>query len=141
MRITLLIIGLSLSAGAAAASEMHHYPTQDTVTMVINCMDNLGGQSEYTLYTCSCRHDVIARQLDYDTWEKASLYVRYKHMPGENGGVFRDMPEGQKLEAILTKAQEKAKGSCPVVKHLDAPSLQRQRQEIHQKMLEQKMSQ
>lgn len=141
MRITLLIMGLSLSAGTAAAAEVHHYPTIDTVTMVINCMDNIGGQSENTLYTCSCRHDVIATQLDYATWEKASLYVRYKHMPGENGGVFRDMPEGQKLEAMLDKVQKKAEQSCPVVKHLDAPNMQRQRQAMQKKMLEEKMGQ
>ncbi|MEJ2760932.1 MAG: hypothetical protein P8126_05190, partial [Gammaproteobacteria bacterium] len=81
-----------------------------------------------------------ATQLDYVTWEKASLYVRYKHMPGENGGVFRDMPEGQKLEAMLNKVQDKAKKTCPVVKHLDAPNLKRQRKAMQKKMLKEKMS-
>ena len=104
--------------------------------MVINCMDNIGGQSEDTLYTCSCRHDVIATKLDYETYAKASLYVRYKHMPGENGGVFRDMKEGKQLEVVLDKVKKEAAQACPVVKHLDAPNLQRQRREMQKKMLE-----
>lgn len=139
MRASLILLGLSLSG--AVAADPHPYPTIDTVTMVINCMDDIGGQSENTLYTCSCRHDVIATKLDYDTWEKASLYVRYKHMPGENGGVFRDMKEGRELEAVLDKVQKEAEQACPVVKHLDAPNMQRQRREMQKKMLEEKMSQ
>jgi hypothetical protein len=138
MRASLILLGLSLST--AVAADPHPYPTIDTVTMVINCMDDIGGQSENTLYTCSCRHDVIATKLDYDTWEKASLYVRYKHMPGENGGVFRDMKEGRELEAVLNQAQQEAEKACPVVKHIDAPNIQRQRRAIQKKLMEEKMA-
>jgi len=139
MRASLILPALVFSTAAAAASP-HQFPTIDTVTMVINCMDNIGGQSEDTLYTCSCRHDVIATKLDYDTYEKASLYVRYKNMPGENGGVFRDMKEGRVLQTVLEKAQKEAEQACPVVRHLDAPNLQRQRREMQKKMLEDQSS-
>lgn len=141
MRAVFIILGLSLSTVALADTHPHPYPTIDTVTMVINCMDDIGGQSENTLYTCSCRHDVIATKLDYDTWEKASLYVRYKHMPGENGGVFRDMKEGRELEAVLNQAQQEAEKACPVVKHIDAPNMQRQRRAMQKKLMEENMAQ
>jgi hypothetical protein len=62
-------------------------------------------------------------------------------MPGENGGVFRDMQEGRKLEAVLNEVQKEAEQACPVVKHIDAPNLQRQRHEIQKKLIEEKMGQ
>jgi len=148
----LFIIGLGLSAGAAAAEQnsinvpaaqgpinvpagMHQYPTLDTVTMVIKCMDDIGGQSEETLYTCSCRHDVIASKLSYADYENGSLWLRYKHMPGEKGGVFRDSQVGKKLGKKLEAVRQEAKKTCPVVPHLESPRLQKE----HKKMMKKQM--
>lgn len=143
MRMILFIVALGLSAGAAAADQnpanvpagMHRFPTLDTVTMVIQCMNDIGGQSEETLYTCSCRHDVIATRLSYDDYENGSLWLRYKGMPGEKGGVFRDSKVGRRLGTRLQEVRQEAEKACPVVHHLEAPRLQ----EEHKKMLEKQM--
>jgi len=142
MRTSLFILGLALSAGAASAEPadtpegIHYYPTTDTVTMVINCMHDLGGQSEELLYTCSCRHDIIASKLSYNEFETGSLYLRYKNMPGEKGGVFRDAPNGKEMGARLQQVRAQARQACPLVQHLESPRLQEQHKEMMEKAME-----
>lgn len=118
-KIAMLIFSLSLSAGAMAEP----YPTMETVRMVINCMQEIGGQSEETLYTCACRHDVITSQVSFHDYEEGHLYERYRNMSGEKGGIFRDAKDAKKLAARLRKVREEAAQACPVVKHIEAPSM------------------
>ena len=118
-KIVMLVFSLTLSAGAMAEP----YPTMETVRMVINCMQEMGGQSEETLYACACRHDVVTSEISFHDYEEGHLYERYKDMPGEKGGVFRDAKDAKHLATQLRKAREEAAQACPVVKHLEAPRM------------------
>ncbi len=121
MRKTIVFIfSLFLSTGAVAET----YPTMETVRMVINCMQEVGGRSEEALYTCSCRHDVISSELSFQQYEQGRLYERFSDMPGKRGGLFRDAEDAKVLFTKLRKAREKAARACPVVKHINAPSLE-----------------
>ena len=61
MRLLPVVISFGLMNCAVAEP----YPTIDTVTMVVNCMAELGGQNEENLYTCSCRQDVLSENLSF----------------------------------------------------------------------------
>ena len=115
MRWTIAVLA-ALSCGVAQAES---YPTTETVTMVVNCMVELGGQSEENLYTCACRHDVIRAALTFHEYESGSLYERYKSMPGEKGAVFRDSRDGAAFAKKLGEARKSAAASCPTVKHIE----------------------
>lgn len=120
-KIFVLFFTLSLPAGVMAES----YPTIETVRMVVSCMHELGKQSEETLYTCACRHDVLESEMSFFEYEQGNLYERHKDMTGKKGGIMRDAAgHAKKLYGKLQKVREKAKKVCPVVKHLDAPSLE-----------------
>lgn len=119
-KLFVLFFSLSLSTGAAAET----YPTIETVRMVVTCMHELGEQSEETLYTCACRHDVIESEMSFFEYEQGNLYERHRNMTGKKGGIMRDAAgHARELYAELEKVREKAEKACPVVKHLQAPSL------------------
>ena len=109
------LIALGLSPAVLAGS----YPTRETITMVLGCMAEIGGQSEENLYTCSCRQDAITAVLAFDEYESGSLYERYKSMPGEKGAVFRDSRDGEASAKKLREARKSANASCPTVKHIE----------------------
>ena len=116
MRNIIVIICLSMPLSALAES----YPTLDTVQMVVTCMANLGGQTEENLYVCACRHDIVSSDVSFEEYERADLYERYRGMPGERGGMFRDAKEAKHLSELLEKARKKAEQECPLVKHIEA---------------------
>ncbi len=125
-KILVLLFSFSFSAGAVAES----YPTIETVRMVVSCMHELGQQSEETLYTCACRHDVIESEMSFFEYEQGNLYERHRGMTGKKGGIMRDAAgHAKELYAELEKVREKAEKACPVVKHLDAPGMNRERDE------------
>ena len=96
------------------------YPTMDIVQMVVTCMSEIGGQTEENLYVCACRHDVIASEFSFDEYERANLYERYRIMPGERGGMFRDAKEAKDMNKKLRKVRERAEHECPLVKRIEA---------------------
>ncbi len=119
-KIFVLLIGFSLPAAAAAES----YPTIETVRMVVTCMHDLGEQSEVTLYTCACRHDVIESEMSFFEYEQGNLYERHRGMTGKKGGIMRDAAgHAKELYGRLQKVREKAEKACPVTRHLEAPRL------------------
>ncbi len=97
------------------------YPTEETIRFVLDCMVDLGGQNDHNMYTCVCRHDVIEKEIPvYDDYNGARIYERFKVMPGEKGGFFRDNEVGAELHERLLAAREVANAQCPMVKHLEA---------------------
>lgn len=94
------------------------YPTADTVRMVLQCMDKIGGVTEENLNTCSCRHDLIVSKMSYDQYFSATMYWRYRTLPADKGAVFRDSDEGRKLVHRLTDVLNQAEAACPVVKQI-----------------------
>ena len=113
-----LIVIACLSTPLTAMAEA--YPTMDTVQMVVTCMSEIGGQTEENLYVCSCRHDVITSEFTFEEYERANLYERYRVMPGERGGMFRDAKEAKGMSKKLESVRKRAEQECPVVKHIDA---------------------
>lgn len=97
------------------------FSTQETVEMVIICMDEIGGQNEESLYACACRHDYINAHMGFDTYERARLFERYRSMPGDKGQLFRDSKEGDELQDKLADIRKQAAAECPLVKRIAAP--------------------
>lgn len=116
MRKFIVMICLSMPLSALAET----YPTLDTVQMVVTCMSEIGGQTEENLYVCACRHDVIAAEFTFEEYERANLYERYRGMPGERGGMFRDAKEAKNISKELDKIRKKAEQECPLVKRIEA---------------------
>ena len=101
-------------------SQAETFPTMDTVQMVVSCMADIGGQTEENLYVCACRHDVLTAGVTFEEYERANLYERYRDMPGERGGMFRDAREAKELSKKLDELRKMAEHECPLVKHIDA---------------------
>jgi hypothetical protein len=94
------------------------YPTQETVRYVLNCMSELGGQTDENLYTCTCRYDAIRADMTFSDYEEGYTFERNKKMPGEKGSSFRDNKRAEGFYEKLLKVREKANSSCIVVKHV-----------------------
>lgn len=95
------------------------YPTMDTVRFVVECMAELGAQNEENLYTCTCRHDVVAGMMSFERYERAVFFKRYSSMPGKRGGLVRDSTEAKQLVSELDEAFKVAEQKCPAVKHIE----------------------
>ncbi len=104
-----------LGTGSALANE---YPTQDTVRYILNCMVELGGQTDENLYTCACRYDSIRSKMSFSDYEEGVTYERNRKMPGEKGSSFRDNERAKQFYKELLAVREEADSSCIVVKHV-----------------------
>jgi hypothetical protein len=96
----------------------NEYPTQETVRYVLNCMSELGGQTDENLYTCACRYDAIRTSMTFSDYEEGYTFERNKKMPGEKGSSFRDNERAERFYEELLKVREAANSSCIVVKHV-----------------------
>ena len=115
-----VVISLFILSFAGAASA-ENYPTEEAIRFVLGCMADLGGQNDHNMYTCVCRYDAIEREMpDYEIYNGARIYERFKVMPGEKGAFFRDNKNGEKYFGMLKAAREVANSECPVVRHLEA---------------------
>ena len=106
---------LALSTSAAYADE---YPSEQTVRFALNCMAELGGQTDENLYTCLCRYDNIRAAMPYTEYEEAVTYERNKAMPGEKGGFFRDNERGENFYKVLKEVRKDALTQCPVTRRV-----------------------
>lgn len=113
---TVILAGLLTVSPAAFADD---YPTMESVRYVLDCMFELGGQTEENLYSCACRHDFIAANMPFETFEQATFFERYNQMPGKRGGLVRDNKEGPGLKKKLKEVKTEAAAHCPVVKHIE----------------------
>lgn len=116
MRWFLLFLLLPLAPLSQAADV---YPTEDTVSMVIDCMAEIGGFNQENLHTCSCRHDVIVSNMPYEKYAQAMVFDRYQHLPADKGAEFRDNKKGQQLIHELADVRKQAGDSCPVIKRIE----------------------
>lgn len=92
------------------------FPTIEVVGYVLNCMSGEGGQSVENLYSCACRIDYISARMDFNTYDSANTYRRYRRMPGEKGGVFRENKDADQLIGKLEEHEAGAARACPIVK-------------------------
>ena len=92
------------------------YSSRTSFTMVANCMDENGGQTQENLYTCSCRADFIQAGMSAEDYEGAITVERYRDVPADKGAVFRDSKVGQSLFAALKKVRKEAAETCPIVR-------------------------
>ena len=100
---------------AVAHEAEPNFPVIEQVSYVLDCMDANGGQNIETLYTCSCRAERLDQAIRFDDYEEAQVYKRFKNMPGERGGLFRESDVGkakaEELDALLAKVEK----ACPLV--------------------------
>jgi hypothetical protein len=94
------------------------YSTNETVRYSLNCMKELGGQTDENLYTCTCRYDAIRAAMTFSDYEEGVTFERNKKMPGEKGSSFRDNKRGEGFYEKLLETREAANSSCIVVKHV-----------------------
>ena len=99
----------------------HDYPTIESVRFVVNCMAELGAQTEENLYTCTCRHDALVSKMTYEEYEDAMVVEHNRQMPGERGGFVRDNERGQKEYKKYIGLLKEVSMQCPVVRHLESP--------------------
>ena len=92
------------------------FPTQARVEYVLGCMNQHGGQSYDTLYSCVCSIDKIAAQMPYKSYVDAQTLSYMIKTPGEKGGAFRDAPGARGTVKKLAKLKKKAESSCFVKK-------------------------
>jgi len=104
----LVLVALPVHAG--------DYSSRTSFTMVANCMDENGGQTQENLYTCSCRADLIQAGMSAEDYEDAITVERYRDVPADKGAVFRDSKKGQVLFAALKKIRKEAAETCPIVR-------------------------
>jgi hypothetical protein len=104
-----LSFGLSLTAASAVAND---FPTFERVDFVLACMKENGGQNVDNMYSCSCAVDKLAQHFSFEDYNEAAIYERYKAMPGEKGGLFRDSDRGRELVERLETARAEAAKTC-----------------------------
>jgi len=96
----------------------NEYPTNETVHYALNCMTDMGGQTDENLYTCACRYDAIRAAMTYSDYEEGVTFERNRKMPGEKGSSFRDNQRGEAFYEQLLEVRKTAGSSCIVVKHV-----------------------
>ena len=114
-----LFLTLSLLLFGTIPVMADEYPTEETVRFVLNCMTEMGGQTDENLYTCACRYDAIRSAMAYSEYEEGYTFERNMKMPGEKGSSFRDNKRAEGFYKELLKVREKANASCLVVKHVE----------------------
>jgi hypothetical protein len=97
-----------------SAEGLNDYPTMDRVNYVLDCMDRHGGPRIETLTGCSCEMDQVGGKMSYTEFVDANVYMQHRDMPGDKGGVFRDMPQGKDGFAKLEAARVDAEKICYV---------------------------
>ncbi len=114
-----IFFSIAIFLVGTASVHANEYPTDETVRHVLNCMVELGGQTDDNLYTCACKYDSIRSQMTFTEYEEGTTYERNKAMPGEKGAFFRDNQRGKELYEKLKEVRKVANSSCPVVKHVE----------------------
>lgn len=98
------------------------YPTNDRVSYVLGCFQELGRNTMDDLQTCSCRIDAIASSIPFEQYSYAETYERNKRMTGEKGGVFRGNASAKAFTEKLNAAKQHAENQCKKVVRIEAPT-------------------
>ncbi|MEQ8289230.1 MAG: hypothetical protein RIB78_05860 [Gammaproteobacteria bacterium] len=113
-----LLAAITLLACTTTSAFADEYPSEQTVRYALECMAELGGQTDENLYTCLCRYDNIRAAMPFTEYEEAVTYERNKSMPGEKGGFFRDNERGENFYKVLKEVRKDALSQCPVTKRV-----------------------
>ncbi len=116
----LRLVLLTAACVPMLASADNDFPTLDRVSYVMACMKEHGGQTIENLYACSCRIDALASRMSFQTFNDALTYERYRRMPGEKGGLFRESEQSEQFLTQLDAARTQAARDCPLVKRSGA---------------------
>jgi hypothetical protein len=119
-----LQVGLLLFIFFSSMVSANDYPTVETVRFVVNCMADNGGQNEENLHACTCRFDAMSSKITFNEYEQVSVYVRNKAMPGEKGGVFREMGgrDTKELRTKFEQMEKTANSACPIARKVTRPA-------------------
>ncbi len=104
-----LLISISLLLFGAMPVMADEYTTEETVRYAMNCMAELGGQTDENLYTCTCRYDSIRANMTFSDYEEGYTFERNMKMPGEKGSSFRDNKRGERLLRRIIEGERKSK--------------------------------
>jgi propanediol dehydratase small subunit len=110
-RTAFLAAAALLSAGHAWAAPANDYPTAARVDYVLGCMAS-NGDSQQVMTRCSCSIDAIADRITYDEYVTVETVRVMSEMPGERGGVFRDVGWAKDLLEKFRQAQVAADRQC-----------------------------
>lgn len=110
-RTALLAAALALAAGHARAEPKNDYPTTARVDYVLGCMAS-NGESQLVMTRCACSIDAIADRITYDEYVTVETVRVMGEVPGERGGVFRDVGWAKDLLEKFRQAQVAADRQC-----------------------------
>ena len=112
-RLALLAASLCVLPSVGMANS---FSTVTSVQYVQACiLLNEGKMNTYEVtYKCSCVIDKIADVFTQEEYEYVSTGFRYKNLPGDRGGVFRDNEDVSQGIGLFTKTQIEAYDSCRI---------------------------
>src|SRR2546425_11529565 len=90
---------LLLSLAVAQFAYANDFPTQARVEVVVDFMRTTKAPPQGSMYKCSCAIDVIAPNVDYDTWVELSTVAKANTIGGGRGGGLRILEEWRKVVA------------------------------------------
>ena len=79
MKKLLISISLLLFGGMPVMAD--EYTTEETVRYAMNCMAEMGGQTDENLYTCTCRYDNIRANMTFSDYEEGYTLKEIKKCP------------------------------------------------------------
>ena len=103
--------GSAVATAQTAELPSNDYPTEARADYVFACMQ-VNGRTRDVLRKCSCSIDVIASLLPYEQYEEAETVMSIRQQGGENGAMFRSMPEMRNRVDNLKRAQIEGELRC-----------------------------
>ena len=110
-----IAMAFSMLAARAQEATKNDYPTIDRLNYALDCIDRHGGPKIENLTACSCEIDKIAEKVSYEQFIDGLIYAQNKDMPGDKGGIFRDMAIGKDGYAAIDAARTEAEKVCFVM--------------------------
>ena len=110
---TLFAASLALLPATALMADENNFSTTARVHYVLDCMEAHPDMNVYeSINKCSCVVDKLGAQFTEMEFDDADTAFRYKNLPADKGGAFRDDKLAGKLMNDVEKAQTEAYQSC-----------------------------
>jgi hypothetical protein len=105
-----LVTGLLMSPVMASAND---FSTVARVQFVMDCMEAHPNMNVYeSVHKCSCVVDEIAKVFTQREFEDLDAGYRYKNLPAERGGTFRDDEQLNTGWKLFKQTHAEAYQSC-----------------------------
>ncbi len=107
-----IVTGLGAFGAPVSAAAMHEFPTLARVEYVEQCINEFDRPRQELIYKCSCAIDVIATEVDHDTWVGLETFNNAAPIAGERGGYIRERKDLRTQVKSYRDLQSKARKAC-----------------------------